>query len=351
MKNSGSINSILIIRLSALGDIIMSSPLIPALRHRFPDARLVWMVQPEGQDLVSRNADIDETIVLPRNAWKQLWAGLQWIELIKQIFSFVRCLRRSRFDLVIDAQGLLKSGVWAWLSGARNRVGLGSKEGSSFFMSRVIEKPKGDRRIGSEYRYLIKELGLDQSSPKMKIGLAPEDEEFAERFIKENNLENGYVAICPFTTRPQKHWFDKNWRIVIDRVGRELGLPVIILGGPGDKEAARVLIDAIDHSVANMTGKTRLRQAAALIKHAKLLIGVDTGLSHMGTAFEIPTIVLFGSTCPYLETDSDKTRVIYKNLECSPCRRKPTCNGDYTCMKLITAEEVIDTARELLPNA
>ena len=87
---------------------------------------------------------------------------------------------------------------------------------------------------------------------------------------------------------------------------------------------------------------------AALIESARLLVGVDTGLTHMGTAFEIPTVAIFGSTCPYLKTDSPRTAILYKNLECSPCRRHPTCGGAYTCMRLVTVNEVMAEARRLL---
>jgi lipopolysaccharide heptosyltransferase I len=341
----------LFIRLSALGDIIMSSYVATVLHERLPGARIVWLVQQEGKDLVDHNENVDDIIILPRKEWRELWVQRKWFLLVREIYIFRRNLRSYNFDLVIDAQGLLKSGIWAWLSGAPRRIGLGSKEGSQFLMTHVIDKPKGDMRIGSEYRHLIRELGFDGSGYRMHVGLAPDDDRFTENFIKDNGLATGYIVLCPFTTRPQKHWIDSHWAKLIDRINNELKLPVVILGGPGDQEAAEAIIERTSIRLFNLVGKTNLRQAAALIKNASLLIGVDTGLTHMGTAFEIPTIALFGSTCPYLETDSNKTRIIYKNLECSPCRRKPTCDGDYTCMKLITAEEVIDTARELLPKA
>jgi len=348
---TSAIKSILIIRLSAIGDIVMSTLILEPLTAKYPEAKLCWLVQPEAADLLTENKLLDEVIVLPRKKWRQLYQEGKWLTLAREIGRFRKLLRSKKYDMVIDAQGLLKSGILARFSGAKKRIGLGSREGSHFLMTKVIERPANDKRIGSEYRCLIRALGMDESKCRMRVSIASDDEEFARRLVNEHSLARSYAVVCPFTTRPQKHWFDKNWNIVINRVDRELGMPVIILGGPGDREAARVLVDSNDNNVTNMTGKTRLRQAAALIKNAKLLIGVDTGLTHMGTAFEIPTIALFGSTCPYLETDSNKTRVIYRNLECSPCRRKPTCDGDYTCMKLITADEVIDTARELLPKA
>ena len=93
--------------------------------------------------------------------------------------------------------------------------------------------------------------------------------------------------------------------------------------------------------VQDLTGRTAIGEAAALIQEASLLVGVDTGLSHMGIAFGIPSVLLFGATRPYLDTGRANAEVIYHPLPCSPCRRRPTCHGDYTCMRSIEAAEVM----------
>ena len=327
----------------------MASPLIAALRARHPRARLAWLVQPEAAALLQANTALDEVIVWPRGEWRRLLRSGHWRRLFIETRAFVRGLRKQRFDLALDLQGLLKSGVWAWLSGARERVGLGSKEGSGIFMTRVIEKPQGETRIGAEYRHLAAVLGLAAEPYAMRVALADADRAFARRFAEHHALEAGYAVICPFTTRPQKHWVDASWAVLVGRLQHELGLKIVMLGGPGDRAAARS-ITASAKSVIDATGQTSLREAAALIERARLLVGVDTGLLHMGTAYGIPTIALFGSTRPYLVTDSDKTVVLYKALSCSPCHRNPTCGGAYNCMREIVPEEVVATARRLLPR-
>ena len=98
----------------------------------------------------------------------------------------------------------------------------------------------------------------------------------------------------------------------------------------------------------SLVGKTTIPQAAAVIKGAALLIGVDTGLTHMGIALDIPTICLFGATRPYLDTQGTSGTVLYHPHDCSPCRRSPTCGDDFTCMKAISTEEVLQTARKTL---
>jgi len=345
------ISSVLVIRLSAIGDIVMASPLIAALRERYPQAHIAWLVQPEAYDLLAANEQLDEVIVWPRGEWHQLWRKRRWWTLLRVMGAFVRQLRRRRFDLVLDAQGLLKSGIWAWFSGARQRIGLGSREGSARMMTRVIDKPQDDVRIGSEYRELARQLGLKTDNFRMQIALSSSDRVFGREFVQQHGLEQGYVVACPFTTRPQKHWVEQRWPELAEQIYGQLGLPLVVLGGPGDKPVAERMM-AGQAQMINVVGQTRLRQAAALIAGARLLIGVDTGLTHMGIAAAIPTITIFGSTCPYLnagrDTGQDNTAVLYKALDCSPCRRNPTCDGAFTCMADISVAEVMQTAQQLL---
>jgi len=342
---------ILIVRLSAIGDIVMASPIIGALRARFPDAKISWLVQPESKTLLEHNQDLEEVIIWPRNRWRGLWRDKQWIALWRELRQFRRMLRERRFDLAIDMQGLLKSGLLAWLSGAGERMGLGSKEGSHLLMSRVVERGGDPERIGSEYLHLAEQLGLDPGSFEMEIALAAADERFAHALVDTGRLQAGYAVICPFTTRPQKHWFDESWIELISRLREESGLPVVILGGPGDRTASASIVAAVGDDVIDLTGETGLTQAAALIKHSALLVGVDTGLTHMGIAFHRPTLALFGSTCPYRNTTRDNAWVLYHRFPCSPCRRNPICNGDFSCMAAITVDEVQASATRLLARS
>ncbi|MDJ0808228.1 MAG: glycosyltransferase family 9 protein [Gammaproteobacteria bacterium] len=339
---------ILLIRLSAIGDIVMASPLIGALRSSYPDARISWLVQRESQALLDRHPDLDEVLIWPRQEWQHLAKHRQWLSLYREIRRFKQELQIKGFDITIDLQGLMKSGFLAWLSGARERIGLGSREGSQWLMSRVIDRGGDSQRIGSEYLYLAQQLDLHIEPFLMHIALADADEDYVRNLITSQRLNAGYLVTCPFTTRPQKHWFEEQWLELIPRLQESLGMRVLMLGGPGDQRAAQQMVDRLHDSLIDMVGVTSLRQAAALIKHAALLIGVDTGLTHMGIAFNRPTICLFGSTCPYLDTTRENALVLYHKLACSPCKRKPTCNGRFDCMRAISVDEVLEHADRLL---
>jgi len=331
--------AILIVRLSAIGDIVMASPLIHALRQRYPKSHIAWLVQPEAAALLCDHPELDEVIVWPRAKWRELWHRRRLSALFREVRLFRADLRRRAFALAIDLQGLLKSGLLVWLSGAARRIGLGSREGSQWLMTEVLPRGGEDALIGSEYRFLADRLDLPMRDFDMRIGIGERAERQALQLRSALPTGRPYAVICPFTTRPQKHWFTTHWQALIPRLRGELGMEVLMLGGPGDVEAARAIAEGSE--VVDRVGQTDLQTAAALIRDSALLVGVDTGLTHMGIAFDRPTICLFGSTRPYLRSDSPKTRVIYHALDCSPCRRSPTCNGAYTCLREISPDEVM----------
>ncbi|MEW8505622.1 MAG: glycosyltransferase family 9 protein [Candidatus Thiodiazotropha sp.] len=339
--------SILIVRLSAIGDIVFATPLIDAIRQRYPGARISWLVQGESKGLLEHHPALDRVIVWPRQQWERHWKQRQWLRLWRALRQFRDELRNHHFDMALDVQGLMKSGFLAWLSGAEARIGLGSREGSQWLMSRVIDKGGEPRRIASEYLYFAQQLGLGTDGFEMRIGLSEEDRSHAEAMIRANRLQQGYIVIAPFTTRAQKHWFNSSWIDLLAAIEAEWQLPVVMLGGPGDKAAAAVIQDRGRAGLINLVGETSLRQAAAVIERAELIIGVDTGLTHMGIAMNRPTLCLFGSTRPYLDTAHENTAVIYHSRDCSPCRRNPTCDGRYDCMRDIKVAEVMSRASRL----
>jgi heptosyltransferase-1 len=349
---------ILIVRLSALGDVVMASGLIPALRARYPQAELHWVCEAACVPLLRHNPRLASVIVWPRQEWEQLARARRYLALWGAIRAFRAQLRALRFDLVLDAQGLLKSALIAWLTGAPRRVGLIAREGSRWLVHEVATPPAGaDPVMGSEYRYLARWLGALEGSfqPDLAVGEAPRSQ--AREVLAQAVAGaaagprplTAIAALAPFTTRPQKHWVDAHWQALFEQLLAR-GLRPVVLGGPADREAAQRLVAAVPGAIS-LAGALRLDESAALIAEAQLLIGVDTGLTHMGSALGVPTVALFGSTCPYRQGPTPRTQVMYDALPCSPCRRRPTCGGAYTCMRELTPERVMPVALTLLQGA
>jgi heptosyltransferase-1 len=321
---------------------VFATPLAHALRRTYPDAHIAWLVEAGLEGLIDADPALSEVIAWPRREWTKLWRAREFGALAQAVRTFRHALHARNFDTALDLQGLLKSGLLTRLSGARERIGLGSREGSALLMTRVIPRGGPLQRISSEHLYLAQQLGLQTAAFVPRLVVGPTAEAQALALLKTHGLKPGrFAAFAPFTTRPQKHWFEDAWQALAPLVQRSLGLAPVVLGGPADAEAAKRL--AADRAV-DLAGQTSLAVAAAVIRHAGLVIGVDTGLTHMGIALDRPTIALFGSTRPYLDTCRRHARVIWLGLECSPCRRSPTCNGTFTCMRAIAPQRVLDEA-------
>ena len=331
---------VLIIRLSAIGDVVFASPLVAACKKKYPEAEIDWLAEGVVRPLLNELPGLNKVILWPRQEWQDLWREKRLFALLSAVATFRRKLRDRNYDLVIDAQGLVKSAFLAWLTGSHQRIGFKSKEPNGMFLTERYEKSITPR-ISSEYLALADTLGWDTSNFEMVLGLSASDDSRATDIAPEGP----YVVIAPFTTRPQKHWTHAHWRALIGRLA-DAGHRVACLGGPGDREEAVTLLNGLP--IMNWVGSYPLGVSASLVKQAAGVIGVDTGLTHMGIAADIPTVALFGSTCPYLETGRDNVRVIYHGLPCAPCKRSPTCAGRFDCMVGITANEVMSVFNELV---
>jgi heptosyltransferase-1 len=285
--------------------------------------------------------DINTVILWPRQEWVDLWRDKRLVALVQAVLLFRAQLRAKKYDLVVDAQGLLKSAFLAWLSGGDERVGFKSKEPNRLFLTRRLQKSITDR-ISSEYLGLAEDLGWDTRDFDLSLRLLSSDVERAGVVAGSES----YLVVAPFTTRPQKHWTREHWQDLISALVAQ-GRKVACLGGPSDREEAQAMLG--DLRVENWVGVYPLGVSAALIQGADAVIGVDTGLTHMGIAAGVPTVALFGSTCPYTQTGRDNVRVIYHALPCSPCKRRPTCGGHFDCMGGIRPVEVLDALRQVMP--
>ncbi|MCX8083727.1 MAG: glycosyltransferase family 9 protein [Calditerrivibrio sp.] len=335
---------VLLVRLSAIGDIVFASTLLGSLKAE--KNYVVWLVKAQYSSLLEGNYLIDEVIPLPVDEWKELLKGKRFIKLIMSFFSFLSRFRENRYDLAIDLHGLMKGAIWVFLSKAKYKVGLGKREGNWLFLDKVIERGGHSEQFASEYLYLIDQMKWASSDGRPKIVLCEQAISNAKTLLGSFNIKK-YIVIAPFTTRPQKHWLDDYWCSFIKSfLEKYHEYKLLILGGKGNIEKATKYFR--DERVVCLVGITDLGTSAALIMLSDGIVGVDTGLTHLGTAFGINTVAIFGSTCPYLRTYSNKTIVLYEKLPCSPCRRKPTCDGRYDCMKIITPEMLLDKVSFLL---
>jgi len=177
---------ILIVRLSALGDIVMSSGLIPALHKRFPQAELYWLTEAGCAPLLKHNPKLKDVLIWPRAQWEQLLKAKQYGALWREIRAFRKMLRSMGFHLVLDGQGLLKSGLCAWFTGAPRRISIIAREGSHLLVHERVVPPAGaDTRIGSEYRYLATYLGAPEADFQHDLAVGEAQRMRAREVLRE----------------------------------------------------------------------------------------------------------------------------------------------------------------------
>lgn len=345
LPDTANPNTILVIRLSAIGDIVMASGLLNSLKSRWPDANIVWLAEPVGATMLHGHPLLKEVLELPRARWKRLRKQGRLLALFKEIKAFRRQLKAQSFDLIIDVQGLLKSGIWAWQARGTLKIGLGSKEGSHWFFHQTLPR-ENTPIIASEYRALAKQLGCSMSQYQMSIARSEQTRQAVDTLLSDRGVSE-YAVFCVYTTRPQKHWFEGHWMDLAEKVRKKYRIPVLIVGGPEDAEHAKDL--AACGNMLSVAGQTTLPETAELVRRARFVVGVDTGVTHMGIMHNVPTVCLFGSTAPYLSAEG--AEIIYLNKSCSPCKRKPSCDGEFHCMADISAKSVLKRLKMLRVKA
>ena len=338
---------ILIVKLSAIGDVLMATPVAKALRSAFPESHIAWIVENKSADVVLGNPYLDEIVVWDRNKGGN--SLLSVARFIKGLFGLGRELRSRRFDVCLDLQGLLRSGVVCLASGARRRIGFSDAAEGSAYLYHEKHDPGRDE-INAQQRNLdiLKTLGVDSTDTAMHMPIADEDRDFANDFFEREGLAaKRIVAFCPATTWANKHWTPDGWSGVANLIGEKYDSRPLILGSKADVALAQRIADGARCKPVISAGRTTLKQAAALIEKSVAVVGVDTGLLHMAVALDRPTVGLFGASAWRCFLKKDNFVWVAKDFPCSPCRRHPMCKN-IDCMQAITPQDVDNAVRRWL---
>lgn len=351
MRKSQLKKNILIVRLSSTGDIVLSSPFAEILKRHNPNARIVWATQPESKEVLENNPYIDELYIWDRAHWETLWKQKKLIKLVKECFRVRSELKQKNFQFAYDLQGLFKSGLLTWLSGAEERTGIGSREGSYLFMHKMVSQNIANRdQIGSEYRYLVNQLGYSDSDWQVQLPTDDTSKQALSDTVLAPHIKptEGYAVICPFTKKTQKHWQDNNWQQLVLRIRGRYQLKTLILGAKEEGTKGQQL--ARKCGAINLAGAISIQDAGRIINGASLVVGVDNALTHLSQASDTPSVALFGPSRPYLYTDNENSKVIYLDKLCSPCQKRPICDGGFECMTEITPDKVLAELKILMKN-
>jgi heptosyltransferase I len=365
--------NILIVKLSAIGDVIHTLPALAALRRLYPSADITWVVEEAAADLLADHPDLDRVLISRRKTWlKELRQGRVAASL-REMHAFYRTLRCRPYDLVIDFHGLMKSAIIVAMSGGRRRLGYESfQELSGLFYNEKIAEEMGKHAVDRYLDFIrhIAEGGRERAdclaAPSFTIAIGEEARQRVEALLDEHAAlltagaglgderiasgrggkpERRFVAVSPIAFWETKLWEDAKFAELCDRIWLEMGLRVILTGGaagPLDVIRERMKTEAV-----NLGGRTTLRELACLYRQAALVITTDSGPMHLAAAVGTPLVALFGPTDPVRTGPyGPGHRVIRRGLACMPCFRK-RCETKQ-CMKEIAVEEVLTATKEIL---
>ena len=352
MKLNGT-EKILVIRLGSVGDVLRTLPAVSALRSCFPNAWIGWVVQDLSEAIVQSVPWVDEVIVLPRKRWVRMFKRPAFYpRLLREMWEWVRSLRRRRVEVVLDFHGILKSGVIGWLSGAKKRVGFKKgycKEFNDFFTTHRVD-PKNPRlnRVDKNMA-LVRAVGCARDLPRVWLTPSRKDVKRVEKFWREiQPVQAPVIAIQPSSSKATdfKRWFPERYARLCDTLVTSLGATIILTWGPGGRRAVEEIQVAMEQP-SHIACSTTLMELSALFQRCDMYVGGDTGPMHLACFSGLPAVVIYGPTDPWVNAPYPHCmhRIVRVELPCSPCRDK-TCSRRL-CMRAVTPEMVFEKVRDL----
>ena len=330
-------NNILIVKLSAIGDVIHALPVAPALKKCFPQAKLTWIVEQPAYDLLTNNPYIDEIIIFEKARFRSFAGFLQHAP------GLISTLRQHRFDLVLDLQGLFKSAAISFLSGAPQRLVYCNAREFSDKIGRMICGTNSNGHIVEQYLDVARELGCTIDAPEFTINIGEKEAALTIAISKQAGLDltKPFVVLIPGTNWPNKCWPTDKFAQLSDTLFAS-GLIPVFVGGNADKTAVNEIICKTDILPINLIGKTSLKQLAFIMKHAQAVVAGDTGPMHLAAALNTPVIALFGPTDPRRNGPYGAGHTILTTTRsCQGCWRRK-CPDGKDCLADINAGEVFD---------
>jgi heptosyltransferase I len=367
---------ILLIKLSAVGDVVHTMPALNRLRRRYPAARIDWLVKPSIAELVREHPALTNVVLFMRD--ESLWPWQAGWTAIADGSRLMGQLRAAQYDLVIDLHGQLRTAILTMATGAPVRIGFdrpragvwnaserklpsaarkhawqGAREGSWLAYTHRISVPTLDVHAADRYLRVSAMLGLDDDGVDFSFVIPPACVASADSLLNRHGLEGGpFAIIAPGTIWETKRWSNAGFA----QLARHLlkaGVAVVLVGSKAERDMCEEIAAAAPGSV-NIAGNTTIGELAATVCRALVCVTNDSGPMHLAVALDRPVVSIFGPTDPlwvgpYRQADA----VLRAELDCSPCylRRLSQCPHDHACMRNVSAEAVIDRVESTLARA
>ena len=345
-KVNGSDMNILIIKPSSLGDVVQALPVLEVLHQRFPSAQIDWLVNEEIADILSGNPYLRTVHLWDRASWRKprlLPAAMG------RTARLLRRLRRERYDLVFDLQGLFRSALMACLSGGRQVVGFAdAREMAPLFYHKKVRAPVG--AMHSVERYILAAGGNPSRGKQFPVVFSAREKQAAERLLAQakQDTTRPLVVFVVGARWATKQWPPENFAALAEKLVASDGAQVALVGSRSEAPLACRIASTCGCAMMDFSGKTTLKQLAYLFQGAKVVVGNDSGPIHIAAAVSAPVVALYGPTSPTRTGPyGEQHTVLTTSLPCSPCFRR-TCDQGTSCMTDISVESVYRACKPFL---
>ena len=347
--------NILIVKLSAIGDVIHTLPALNALRNYYPNANITWLVEEDAAPLVQGHKALNRVLVSKRKHWLKALRSLSFLSTIKEIFGFIKGLRDTRYDMILDFQALLKSSILIALARGRRKIGFGKglehMEHSYIFLNERIPAVDMEIHALSRGMMLLNAVGIPTNEVEYKLPVSNHDRKKIDELMKQHGINDvkSLIAINPVAKWETKLWPNKKFAEFADMLIDRYDVKILFTGGIKDYSIIQSITSSMKGRTINFAGKTTLTELAALYEKAALVISTDTGPMHLAVATGTPVVALFGPTAPWRTGPyGPGHHVIKAELECSPCFKRRCETTD--CMYQISVMQVFDWVKKMLGN-
>jgi len=352
---------ILIVRLSALGDVVHALPLLDALRRARPDAHIGWLVEEPCASLLADHSQIDRVWVAPRRHTEKLLRRGRVLAAARPWLDLMRALRAARYEVSVDVQCNFRSSLLARLSGAPRRIGFAppftKEQAHRLLTDRVAPPPRPQLKVERNLE-LLRPFGIDGRGARAQLSIPAAARSTALAFRAALGAAHA-VALHPGVSGfgAFKRWSPERYAALARRLHAELGARCVVSWGPGERDLAQSIVRAAGEAAVLAEETRSILELAALFECCDAVVGCDTGPIHLAAALGVPVIGLYGPKDPAIYAPWDgrtgaAATTIWKHVPCSPCTLR-RCNN-VICMPAIQVDDVLAAVRDTLsaaPNA
>lgn len=341
MSGQGDIKKLLIVKMSAVGDVVMTLPALAALKERYPEAEIDWLVEPAAAGLVEDLGSLNRVIVSPRRKMARLIKRGRAVSAGRLLRRFRKELRAVEYDVVVDLQGLVKSAGAVWLARGRRKVGFAkTREHTGWALTEKMPAYDIDRHAVLRYLDAAVYLGARWPEPLPEKYYRPSEKARLEaRSLLDGPEPGGYLVLNPGAKWSTKRWPASHWLKLAELAADKWPFRLIVTGGPEDDEAGRAVAAALPGRVLNLCGRTSLPALAAIMEGSLAVVTADTGPMHLAAAVGAGGLALFGPTKPNRTGPfGGRFQIVQPALDCLGCLKK---RCDRPCLESLSPEEVL----------